>query len=93
MNNDTIAMLIVLPLVGLMMLALTIGCVLVIRDTVRRRGKWGINLKTVYCPECGKRAPLIRDPRNWRQMLWGGWTCARCGVEFDKWGREVEGEE
>jgi hypothetical protein len=22
--------------------------------------------------------------------MWGGWTCAECGFELDKWGRPTE---
>lgn len=45
------------------------------------------------CPACG--APcggLIRRPRNLRQALWGGYTCAACSCEYDKWGRRVTGD-
>lgn len=51
-----------------------------------RTGRLGINTRTVHCPECGLKAPLVRKPHNLRQVLWGGWTCARCGCEFDKYG-------
>lgn len=43
----------------------------------------------VQCPSCGEPAPLIRRPGNWRQALWGGWTCGGCGAEMDRWGRKV----
>ena len=91
MDDDTLAMLIVLPVLGLMVLALTVGGVLVVRDTVRRRGNWGINTRPVYCPGGGAQAPVVRVPKNWRQTLWGGCTCAACGLEYDKWGRAVGG--
>jgi hypothetical protein len=91
MDGDTIVMLIALPLVGLLVLALTVGGVLVVRDTIRQRGKWGINTKPVHCPRCGERAPVVRTPKNWQQTLWGGCTCAKCGVDYDKWGRAVDG--
>jgi ribosomal protein L37E len=70
--------------------ALTVGAVLVIRDTIRQRGKWGINTKPGVCTECGTPAPLVRKPANWNQALWGGWTCSECGFELDKWGRPIE---
>jgi hypothetical protein len=92
MDADTLAMLILLPVVGLMMLTLAVGGALVVRDTVRRRGRWGINLSPVHCPRCGERAPVVRVPKNRRQTLWGGCTCAGCGLEYDKWGRPVEGD-
>jgi len=90
MNDDTTAMLIILPPTGLLFLALLVGLVLVIRDTVRRRGNWGINTKPVNCPGCGDPAPLARVPKNWRQALWGGCTCTNCGLEYDKWGHAVD---
>jgi hypothetical protein len=90
MDADTIVMLVFLPIVGLVMLALTVGAILVVRDTVRQRGNWGINTKPVHCPQCGEAAPAVRVPKNWRQTLWGGGTCAQCGVEYDKWGRAVD---
>ncbi|MBY0512580.1 MAG: hypothetical protein K2P78_01555 [Gemmataceae bacterium] len=67
---------------------------LVVRDTVRRRGWWGVNVKGLAgaeCPRCGEPLPAVRKPKNRRQVLWGGWTCDECGCEIDKWGREVPG--
>jgi hypothetical protein len=72
---------------------LLFGLVLVVRDTIRRRGNWGINFKSPACTECGEPVPLVRKPANWRQALWGGWTCSQCGFELDKWGRPVENQE
>ena len=68
---------------------LVVSAVFVIRDTVRKRGKWGINLKEVRCPECGTTMPWYRQPANLRQALWGGGTCPYCGQEVDKWGKPV----
>jgi hypothetical protein len=66
-----------------------VGFVLVVRDTVRRSGRWGINLKPITCPKCGAPpAARIRVPRTLSQTLWGGSTCT-CGCELDKWGRAV----
>ena len=48
-----------------------------------RTGRMGINTKTVHCPECGLKAPMVRKPRNLKQALWGGWTCAECGCDFE----------
>lgn len=42
------------------------------------------------CAECGEPMPLVRRPANRRQMLWGGWTCAKCGCELDRSGRKVK---
>ncbi len=68
------------------------GAVLVIRDTIRQRGNWGINTKQVVCTQCDTPMPMVRKPANWRQALWGGGTCPECGFELDKWGRPVEGQ-
>jgi hypothetical protein len=76
--------------VVLILSPLAIGIYLVIRDTIRQRGKWGINWKPAVCMQCDTSAPLFRKPANRRQALWGGWTCAECGFELDKWGRPVE---
>lgn len=55
-----------------------------------RSGKLGINTNTVYCPQCSLKAPIVRTPKNLRQALYGGWTCAKCGCEFDKYGVKVK---
>lgn len=60
-----------------------------LRDSVRGKGRWGVNLKSVSCPKCGESAPQIRTPTSLRQAAWGGWTCGSCGREMDKWGAEV----
>jgi hypothetical protein len=65
---------------------MTIGGIVVDIST-HRRGRWGINLGPVSCPQCGQLQPLSRLPTSWRQGLWGGWTCRGCGAEMDKWGR------
>ena len=69
---------------------LAVFSVLVIRDTVRKRGKYGINFKRAVCTHCGTPLPGIRIPTSWHQAAWGGWTCAQCGFELDKWGRPAE---
>jgi hypothetical protein len=68
-----------------------VGLILVVRDTVRRSGRWGINFTRIVCPHCGVHAGpgRIRMPRNADQALWGGRTCERCGCHLDKWGREI----
>lgn len=71
---------------------LATGVVLMIRDTIRRRGNWGINLTPGTCGQCGTPRPMVRKPANWRQAMWGGWTCTECGLEVDKWGQPVEGQ-
>ncbi|MFQ3592337.1 MAG: hypothetical protein SNJ82_03990 [Gemmataceae bacterium] len=80
--------LLAIPAIVMALLLLT-GLVLVVRDTVRGRGIWGINPRPVHCPRCGEPAPVVRVPANSRQFWWGGATCKECGTEYDKWGIEV----
>ncbi|MBI1307227.1 MAG: hypothetical protein GC181_11545 [Bacteroidetes bacterium] len=54
-----------------------------------QNSKWGLNLKVVMCPKCGKEQPRVRRPKNLRQALWGGYTCESCGTEMDKFGKEI----
>ncbi len=35
------------------------------------------------CPRCSEPLPRIRAPTSLRQMMWGGWTCQRCGAELN----------
>jgi hypothetical protein len=93
MDSDLLAMLIVIPLVCMLFAALLVGLVFVIRDTIRKRGNMGVNFKRTSCPLCDEPAPVVRFPKTWRQFLWGGCTCARCGLEYDKWGRPVDQRE
>lgn len=91
--NDDVAMVLVIGASGLLFLGLLGLGALVVRDTVRGAGKWGVNTKPIECPNCGEPAPLIRKPANRRQMLWGGATCKECGQEYDKWGKPVEDDD
>lgn len=87
---EDVALIIVAALGSLMGSGLLIGLILIVRDTIRKRGRWGINLRPVFCPDCGLPAPAIRKPKNARQTMWGGCTCTGCGTEYDKWGYPVE---
>jgi len=80
---------VVLLVTLLILAALTLVAVPVVLSTVRGRGRWGINLGPVHCPRCGEPAQAIRRPKNWRQAMWGGTTCEKCGLEYDKWGQPV----
>lgn len=72
-----------LPVLGVVLL------VLLIRGT-QQKTNLGLNLSVANaCPSCGAALPAVRAPKNLRQALWGGWTCAKCGVELDKWGRPL----
>lgn len=89
MNEDMSAY-IVIGVACLMAVLLLVGASLVIRDTIRRKGKWGLNFSRVTCPNCGEPAPLARTPKNSRQAMWGGATCEECDCEFDKWGNKID---
>jgi hypothetical protein len=67
---------------------LAVGFVLVVCGTLAKN-RWGINLGSVSCPRCNTVLPQVREPRSRQQSMWGGWTCPNCGIEVDKWGREV----
>ncbi len=81
MDPLTVAVLVMFGVTGF-------GVLLVIYGTVTKNS-WGINLDPVFCPRCKTPFPAIRTPRNIRQAMWGGGTCQACGLEVDKWGREV----
>jgi len=68
---------------------LGVGMLLVIHGTIFKT-RWGINAATqIECPGCHRMHGQFRTPRNWRQTLWGGFTCAHCGTEVDKWNRPI----
>src|SRR6185295_1416630 len=48
-----------------------------------------MNTRGVRCPKCGKKMPLVNFNASFAQILWGGWTCPKCGCEMDSWGRVV----
>jgi hypothetical protein len=68
------------------MVALT---VLIVVQSVQKKGSLGVNFDPTQCAGCGAKLPTIRKPANVRQALWGGWTCRNCGCEMDKWGRPL----
>ena len=88
MDSEALA-LVVGGFVGLLLPVAALGTVVLMRDTLRRQGRWGINFLPLACPECRTPAPVVRSPRNLRQALWGGCTCGECGTEYDKWGEPV----
>ena len=89
MNLELLAIVFVVALCVVVFGLLGVGGYLVVRDTARKRGRWGVNSKPGRCRKCDTPAPLVRVPKNLNQMLWGGWTCAECGYELDKWGEPV----
>lgn len=53
--------------------------------------KMGFNLSAdLKCPLCDEPFPALRRPKNFREMMWGGWTCGKCGAELDKWLKPIE---
>jgi hypothetical protein len=49
----------------------------------------GTRLASPKCPTCETRQPAIRKPTSFRQLIWGGWTCATCGTEIDRHGKAI----
>ena len=45
------------------------------------------------CPECGTPVPRVRRPTSFRQAMWGGWTCTKCGTEMNQRGEELRRSE
>jgi hypothetical protein len=82
-----IDMLVWVCLILILVIGITLSLVLI--DTVRQKGRFGINFNVPNCPNCGQQAPVIRKPKTIRQFLWGGGICAKCGSEIDKWGNEI----
>ncbi len=82
-----VVILIVFGLVALVLMIGIMAMIFIVRDTVRRKGRWGINVHSpVYCPQCRTALPMIRKPTSVEQAMWGGCTCRQCGAEVDKWG-------
>jgi hypothetical protein len=71
--------------------ALIVGGIIFIRKQSETKGKWGIgSLLGTACPRCGERLTMVRKPRSIGEVMWGGWTCPKCGCKVDKYGRERE---
>jgi hypothetical protein len=49
----------------------------------------GSSLATPKCPTCDTQQPPIRWPTSFRQAIFGGWTCAKCGTEIDRYGHSI----
>lgn len=71
-----------LPLFG-------VGLVVLLVRGTQKKTSMGINLTPGHCPGCGTALPTVRAPKNFRQAMFGGWTCSGCGAELDKWGRPL----
>jgi hypothetical protein len=89
-DQDTLLMIAAIGASALIFGALAAGAVLVVRDTIRGRGMWGINFRMpTECPECAEPLAAVRVPTSFRQAMVGGWTCGYCGCEIDKWGKVI----
>lgn len=55
----------------------------------KRKSKYGLNFKRVYCPVCSTKQPIVRVPKNQNQILFGGNTCSKCQAELDKYGNVI----
>lgn len=87
----TLLFLLGIGLAALLLIGASLAFVLMVVQTIQRKGRMGVNLRSTECPRCGTPFPAVRRPANLRQALWGGWTCAGCGQESDKWGQPTEG--
>jgi hypothetical protein len=83
------------PLVAGIVVSIALGAVvwwcvftagLVVRDSIDRRGMWGINFKRRVCSQCGTPMRRLTHP-TWREVAYGGWTCHECGLELNQFGR------
>ena len=54
--------------------------------------KYGINLRAVYCPNCGKKQSRVRTPRDYEEAMLGGSTCPECGTRMNKYGQKKDGK-
>lgn len=90
-GSDLVVALVTMGALLVVPLALVAVVVALVVGTVRRN-RMGVNLSANNaCPRCATPVPMVRTPKNLRQALWGGWTCAKCGCEMDKWARAIDG--
>jgi DNA-directed RNA polymerase subunit RPC12/RpoP len=88
-ENSDIPDILVVLIIGIgFVAALLIGIGLLVYATLTK-GRWGINLRPISCPNCGQRVPRVRVPTSADEGLWGGVTCPNCGCKMDKWGRRI----
>ncbi len=66
-------------------IGVAVAAVIVVGAVIMSRR--GLSFRTPSCPQCGTQLPTLRKPTSLRQAMWGGWTCASCGCETDRWGR------
>jgi hypothetical protein len=49
---------------------ITFGFIMWLIIMSKRKSKYGLNFKRVYCPVCGTKQPMIRVPKNQNQILY-----------------------
>ncbi|HEY3376050.1 MAG TPA: hypothetical protein VGL77_01030 [Armatimonadota bacterium] len=82
-----VVVLIYLGLAAFVLISGIVAVIVIVVGTVRRKGKWGVNLHLpVRCPQCHTALPMVRKPTSTEQAMWGGWTCPQCRAKVDKWG-------
>src|SRR3954464_12302174 len=89
MSSDTLLAIFAIAVSVVVFGLLITGAVLVIRDTIRQRGRWGLNLKAPNCRHCQAPMPPIRVPANARRAMGGGGTGKECGREGEKGGEPI----
>jgi len=89
MSSDVLFSVFAIAICGVVFGLLITAGVLMVRDTIRQRGFWGVPFGTRGCRHCNTPTPIVRVPANARQFWLGGWTCSECGLELDKWGDPV----
>ena len=63
-----------------------------LNPTSRFAQKYGINLRPVYCPNCGKKQSRVRAPKDNEEAMFGGSTCPACGTRMNKYGQKKDGK-
>ena len=70
-------------------IGITLGLIIWLTIMSKRKSKYGLNFKRVYCLVCGTKQPIIRVPKNQIQILYGGNRCPKCQIELDKYGNVI----
>ena len=65
-----------------------VAAYLVLSKLSKNKSRWGLGAWRPNCPRCGTPLPMIRKPASKEEMMWGGWTCPKCGCKVDKYGQE-----
>jgi len=67
------------------------GLCLIIRDTLRGSGAFGLRFKPLICPGCNRRVTLLaKTTTPFLKRTMGFWICPYCGCEMDHYGKKVK---